>query len=191
MCVPLRNGYWRHQIGPETLRPHQLQSLLVYLDLSDVNSVHAYTNTSTRIVQTVQRLVTGWTVRGSNPGEGEIIHIRPHRLWGSPNLLYNGYQVIPGGKRPERDVDHPPPSSVEVKEREGLYLYSFCVQVIVWTLPFYIITFQGWWTHTFQAVKVILLLVHICAACSSWGTATNWAEAWHRSPVSSSEVMNE
>jgi hypothetical protein len=27
-------------------------------------------------------------------------------------------------KRPARDVDHPPPSSVEVKERVELYLYS-------------------------------------------------------------------
>ena len=29
-----------------------------------------------------------------------------------------------GGKRPERGVDHSPPSSAEVKERVGLYLYS-------------------------------------------------------------------
>jgi len=27
-------------------------------------------------------------------------------------------------KRPGRDVDHPPPSSTEVKERVELYLYS-------------------------------------------------------------------
>ena len=29
--------------------------------------------------QSVQRLATGWTVRGSNPGTGEIIHTRPDR----------------------------------------------------------------------------------------------------------------
>jgi len=27
-------------------------------------------------------------------------------------------------KRPRRGVDHPPPSSAEVKERVGLYLFS-------------------------------------------------------------------
>ena len=36
---------------------------------------------------------TGWTVRGSNPGGGEIFRIRPDRPWGLPSLLCNGYQV--------------------------------------------------------------------------------------------------
>ena len=31
---------------------------------------------------------------------------------------------FPGVKRPERGVDHPPPSRAEVKERVELYLYS-------------------------------------------------------------------
>ena len=31
---------------------------------------------------------------------------------------------FPGVKRPGRDVDHPPASSAEVKERVELYLYS-------------------------------------------------------------------
>jgi hypothetical protein len=31
---------------------------------------------------------------------------------------------FPGTKRPGRGVDHLPPSSAEVKERVGLYLYS-------------------------------------------------------------------
>ena len=35
-----------------------------------------------------------------------------------------GTASFPGVKRPGRDVDHPPPSSVEVKERVELYLYS-------------------------------------------------------------------
>jgi len=41
---------------------------------------------------------TGWTLRGSNPGGGEIFHTRPNRSSGPPSLLYNGYRVIPGGK---------------------------------------------------------------------------------------------
>ena len=35
--------------------------------------------------------------------------------WGPPSLLYNGYQVFPGGKeRPGRDTDPSPPSSAVV-----------------------------------------------------------------------------
>jgi hypothetical protein len=35
-----------------------------------------------------------------------------------------GTGSFPGVKRPGRHVDHPPPSSAEVKERVELYLYS-------------------------------------------------------------------
>ena len=50
------------------------------------------------VAQSVQRLSTGWTVRGSNPGGGEIFRTCPERPWGLPSLLYNGYRVLPGGK---------------------------------------------------------------------------------------------
>jgi len=40
-------------------------------------------------------------------------------------MNYNVYWVcLTGVKRPERGVDHPPPSSIEVKERVELYFYS-------------------------------------------------------------------
>jgi hypothetical protein len=58
------------------------------------------------------RLATGWTVRRSNPGGGEIFRSRPDRPWGPPSLLYNGCRVfLPGVKRPGRGIDHPPSSS--------------------------------------------------------------------------------
>ena len=38
--------------------------------------------------QSVWRLTTGWTVRGSNPGVRKIIRTRPDRPWGPPSLLY-------------------------------------------------------------------------------------------------------
>jgi hypothetical protein len=66
----------------------------------------------------------GWTVRGSNPGGGEIFLTCPDRPWGLLSLLYNGYGYFPEVKRPGRGVDHTSPSSAEVKERVGLYLYS-------------------------------------------------------------------
>jgi hypothetical protein len=37
-----------------------------------------------RIAQSVQRFARGWTVRGSNPGGGEIFRNRPHRPWAHP-----------------------------------------------------------------------------------------------------------
>jgi hypothetical protein len=40
----------------------------------------------------------GWTVRGSNPGGGDIFRTCPDRSWGPPSLLYNGYRVFLGDK---------------------------------------------------------------------------------------------
>ena len=51
-----------------------------------------------------------------------------------------GTGSFPGIKRPGRDVDHPPPSSVEVKERVELYLYSLCACMISYRVTF---------THTY------------------------------------------
>jgi len=67
---------------------------------------------------------TGWTVRGSDPGGGEILLTRPHRPWGPPNP-FNWYRIsFSGVKRLGRGVDHPPKSSAKVKERVQLYLFS-------------------------------------------------------------------
>jgi hypothetical protein len=66
----------------------------------------------------------GWTVRGSNPGAGEIFRTRLDWPRDPLSLLYNEYRVFPGVKRPGRAVDHPPPSSAEVRERAELYLHS-------------------------------------------------------------------
>ena len=70
-----------------------------------------------------QLLATCWTVRGSNTGGGEIFRTRPDGPWGPPSLLCNGYRVFPTVKRPRRGVDHPTPSSAEVKERVQLDLF--------------------------------------------------------------------
>jgi hypothetical protein len=73
------------------------------------------------LAQSVLRISTGWTVRGSNPDGGEIFRTCPDRPWGPPIILYNGYWVFPGGKeRPRRDTDSSPPSSAEIKERVEL-----------------------------------------------------------------------
>jgi len=49
------------------------------------------------IAQSVQRLATGWTVLGTNPGGGEIFLARPDRLWGTPSFLYDRYRVFAVG----------------------------------------------------------------------------------------------
>jgi hypothetical protein len=67
------------------------------------------------VAQSVQRLATGWTVWGSNPGGGEIFRTCPDRPWGPPSLLYNGYRVFRGGRKwPRRVADPSPPCSAEV-----------------------------------------------------------------------------
>jgi hypothetical protein len=69
------------------------------------------------IAQSVLRLATDWSVRGSNPGGGEIFHTCPDRPWGPPILLYNGYWVsFPGIKRPGRGADHPPHLAPRLKK---------------------------------------------------------------------------
>jgi hypothetical protein len=71
------------------------------------------------------RLDTERTVRGSNPGAGEVFRTRPDRPWGPPSLLYNGYRVsFPGVKRPGRGLNHPPSSIEEIKEIVELYFCS-------------------------------------------------------------------
>jgi hypothetical protein len=70
------------------------------------------------------RFATDWAVRGSKAGRGEISHTRPHRSWDPHSLLYSRKpSSFPGVKRPGRDVNYPPPSIPEVKERIHLYLY--------------------------------------------------------------------
>jgi len=70
-----------------------------------------------------KRLATDWIVRSSNSGESEIFLTRPEQVWDSPTFLYVVHRVsFPAVKRSGRGVDHPPPSSAEVKERVYLYL---------------------------------------------------------------------
>ena len=69
---------------------------------------------------------------------GEIFRICPDRPWGPCDLLYNGYRVFPRGKASRAWRWPPTPSSVEVKVRVELNLYSPSGPswpVLGWTLP--------------------------------------------------------
>jgi len=101
-----------------------------------------------------QRLATGCTVRGSNPvgGMGEIFRTRPDRPWGPPSLLYNGYRVFSGVKRPGSGVDDPLHLTPRLKKEYSytytppldlrsllwselyLYLYNLLLSVENWTV---------------------------------------------------------
>jgi len=59
-------------------------------------------------------IATGYGLDGTGIESrwSEIFRSCPNRSWGPPSLLYNGYQVFPGGKeRSGRDADPSPPSS--------------------------------------------------------------------------------
>ena len=74
------------------------------------------------IAQSFQRLATGWTVRGSNLGGGGFsapVQTGPGPHPASYTMCTGSF---PGVMRPGRDVDHPPQSTVEVKERVELCL---------------------------------------------------------------------
>jgi hypothetical protein len=61
------------------------------------------------IALSVLRLATDWTIRGSNPGGGEIF-----RRGTYPASCTMGTGSFPGVKRSGRGADQTPPSSAEV-----------------------------------------------------------------------------
>ena len=99
--------------------------ICIYQILQICNYIYIYIYIWAGIAQSVQRLATGWTVRVSNSGEGEIFRSRPDRPWGFPSRLCNGYQVFPGGNATGAWRRPPTLSNAKVKERvELLYLNS-------------------------------------------------------------------
>ena len=114
----------------ETKAPFFSQKKALY-SISIIHTSQEHLQLQTRrtewagIAQSVQRLATGWTVRRSNPLGGEIVCNRARPALGPTQPPIPRIQGLsPGVKQAGRDVDHPSPSSAEVEEREGLYLYA-------------------------------------------------------------------
>jgi len=66
-----------------------------------------------------------------------------------------GYRSFPGVKRPGRGVDHPQPSSAEIKKWVELYLYSpsgSSWPILGWTLP--LLYFYFWILHILCDLKI-------------------------------------
>jgi len=126
-CVA-RNVLWKDSNAIVTCRHVNLMDRQRYKGLKHIGSGKVY-----------WELYQDLTIISVSVQQGENFRTRPDRPWGPLSLLYNGYQVLPGGvKRPVRGVDHPPPSSAKVKERLVLYLYSpygTSWPNLGWTLP--------------------------------------------------------
>jgi len=88
------------------------------------------------IAQSVQRLATGWTVRGSSPGGGARSSVpvqtgswgSPSLLhntgpWGPPSLLHNAYPLFTGAKATAGLWYWPPTPLPRAEVAEGLELY--------------------------------------------------------------------
>ena len=76
------------------------------------------------MAQSVQRLATGWTVRGSNPGGARLSASVQTGPGAHPASCTMGTGSLPGVMRPGRGADHPPPPKRRGHERVGLYFYS-------------------------------------------------------------------
>jgi hypothetical protein len=60
-----------------------------------------------------------------------------------------GTESLPGVKRPGRGLDHPPPSSTEVKERVERYIYSSSGPS--WPAL--------WWTLSLPLIIIIIIII--------------------------------
>ena len=80
---------------------------------------------------------------------GEIFRTHSDQPWGqpSPYTMCTGY--LPGIKRPECGVKHPPPSNAEVKESTSVHL-----------LPLWAFLDSSTVTFTFLLVFIIIVIGH-------------------------------
>jgi len=78
-----------------------------------------------RVRRLVWRLATGWTVRGSSPGGGEVFRTRPARpRWPTQPPVHWVPALLPGGTAAGASRWPLTHISAEVKERVAPYVYS-------------------------------------------------------------------
>jgi hypothetical protein len=136
---------WHHSLNKTSNVHFKKSPYIVYhsifISVSDLKSIWITTENSGHysnyynqfvwavIAQSVYWLAMGWTVRGSNPGGGEIFCTCPHR----PYTIGTG--SFPKLKRPGRGVGHPPPLTRRLQEKYSDYnsgtptMHNFTVYV--------------------------------------------------------------
>ena len=113
---------WGWHISDETCRSFLRLEWFIYyvyllLNVTDYKNKHGTYNIKLHTwwagtAQLVQRVATGWTIRGSNPGGDEVFHTRPYWPWGPSSPLYKEYRSNAGGKTagawrwPQTSVQH-------------------------------------------------------------------------------------
>jgi hypothetical protein len=111
-------------LSQQILKSHNFYVYFKYYnpDITDFTSaqIQSFTAVITIIFTHPHLSDYGLDDQGSIPDRGRGFFfkpLRPDRLWGPPNLLFNGHRgSFPRGKaRPGRDADHSHPSSAEVK----------------------------------------------------------------------------
>jgi len=119
------------------------------------------------VAQSVKRLATGWTVRGSNPGGGARFSAPVQTGPGdNPASCTIGTGSFREGKeRPGRDVDPSPPSSAVGHERVELYLYSPYGPYGLYRAS---VPVQGW------PLLTLLRVLRLCLDVSNTSTLTRW-----------------
>jgi hypothetical protein len=125
------------------------------------------------------RLAAGWTVRGTDPGGGEVFRTRPDRPWGPPSLLYNGYRVsFTAIKRPGGGVDHTHPIQDNWYSKE-----TGMENCATWwfppTSPSKSATPSARWSHL---PCTILWITSTTATNSAWHSVRGWDSVfpgWH------------
>jgi hypothetical protein len=91
-CVTSKPKTWAG-VGPIYIHTY-IQSRTLLHSSKGADILCRYKRVVGRVAQSIYRLATGWTVRGSYPGVDEIFRTRPDRPWGPPSLLYNVHQVF-------------------------------------------------------------------------------------------------
>jgi hypothetical protein len=70
------------------------------------------------------------TARIISPNYGNTFRTRPDRPWGLHSILYNGYRVVPGVKRPRCGVDHLPHLVPSLKKSTAIPLLPLWAFVV-------------------------------------------------------------
>jgi hypothetical protein len=96
--APLRSqGTLLSRPGPEKTLLNMTASEIWHIQ----DALHEVTLKGKQFLYLVERLVTGWTVRGSNLGRSKKVFLLqnpPDLLWGPPSLLFREYQVLSQSK---------------------------------------------------------------------------------------------